>query len=207
MKKTPTFVETEDSITFKRPFPLFQAYRWVAKAASLDIRRPVLTHVLVEDGSLIALDGVRLHRLVTAGTESHLDDGWYLVNLKVNSITFTPVEESGVFPDYKKVISASKEKASHSTTYEARGDNKALIGLAYKSLLVDLTPDPRKKSIAFNDSYLEDALGKGTLLSQGKDRVRWTMSNSDPHSALILHGELPRSYGTAYVEALVMPLK
>ena len=207
MKKTPTFIETKDSITFTKSFPLFKAYQWIAKAVSLEPAITVLTHVLVDNGSVVAADKVRLHRLVVGEMESLLVDGWYLVNSKKDSITFTPVEAAGVYPDYEKVISDSKKGLDHTVLYEARGDTKSLLGLAYHVLLEDLRPDQYQKAIVLDDDYLGDALGKGTLLSNKKDRVKWTLRNRDAYRELVMRGELPRSYGTAYVEALVMPLK
>lgn len=194
----------EKAISIPKSHPDFVNLKWLSKAISRDKTRATLQFVRVEIAScqndepedfatLVATCGRRMHKLETSRIDG-LATGGYSMRLSASEIMLIPEdsETTGQFPNWRIVLPNWEGKKWFGV--ELRASVESTIGIT----TARLNEACRERGmIAYNDGFLSEALGKGTLY--GVRGYRDWKARTMLHDALeITSGELT---------AVIMPLR
>ena len=195
----------EKAISIPKSHPEFVNLKWLAKAISRDKTRHPLQFIRVEIGLdcrddepedfaiLVATCGRRMHKLETSRIDG-LETGGYSMRLTASEIMLIPEdsETTGRFPTWRQVLPRWEGKKWFGV--ELRASVESTIGIT----TARLNEACRERGmIAYNDGFLSEALGKGTLYGVRGYR--------DWKARTMLHDALELTSGE--LTAVVMPLR
>ena len=195
----------EKSISIPKAHPEFVNLKWLSKAIGRDKTRHSLLFLRVEIAScrddnpedfatLVATCGRRMHKLETSRIDG-LATGGYSMRLTASEIMLIPEdsETTGRFPNWRQVLPRWEGKKWFGV--ELRASVESTIGITTARLNSACLEEGGM--IAYNDGFLAEALGKGTLY--GVRGYRDWKARTMLHDALeITSGELT---------AVIMPLR
>lgn len=210
----------------EKSHPAFPSFRWLLKAVSKDGTRAVLKLVRIEedpdkpDGFLVvATDGRRLHRLAVpkgALTSDPEPGNWSILKNTASEIVLVPdtnPETEGLaFPNWRAVIPATSPKDPDQVVGAFKAfKNHAVSAFTARCNGLTNENEARKKAgeglrpqelILFNDAFLSDLLGEGTLFA-AKGSQLWSFRTEYLTPAIV------ESEGPAGVDLLgvLMPLR
>jgi hypothetical protein len=79
-----------------------EGLKWCLKARSKDTTRPIINHILIDDGLVVATDGHRVHLYLLS--ELDLASGEYeIITVNIKQIILRKLDETS-FPDYMRVM-------------------------------------------------------------------------------------------------------
>ena len=182
----------------------FENLKWLSKAIGRDKTRHALLFIRVEMAScrndepeefatLVATCGRRMHKLETSRIDG-LATGGYSMRVTASEIMLIPEdsETTGKFPNWRQVLPKWDWKEWFGV--EIHASLESTLGITTARLNEAC---PERGMIAYNDGFLSDALGKGTLY--GVRGYRDWKARTMLHDALeITSGELT---------AVIMPLR
>jgi hypothetical protein len=152
--------------------------KWCLKARSHDETRPIINHILVDGGLVVATDGHRLHLFLL--TELDLASGEYeIITMNTKQIILRKLDESS-FPDYMRVMPPVDFK----TTIFCNDQDTPLLHTVYNKFANDAR--------TYDANLLRDAFMEFSRVS--------ISSVGNSLAPLILYDNVSRG-------ALIMPLK
>ena len=194
----------------------FGSLKWLAKALSKDETRYQLKfiHCEVDDDKviLVTTDGRRLHKLETTLAKlPGMASGGYSIKISAREIHLIPEhgEKVGKFPNWRQVIpdfdSHPKQAEVIRETVEVRKNcatskATAILNAANNGVSISGDKPPVRQPILFNDQFLTEALGQGTLFG-AKDKTLWRCETVQ-HSPLVATLDKVDN-----LQAVIMPMR
>ena len=195
----------EKAISIPKSHPDFVNLKWLSKAISKDKTRHSLLFLRVEIAScrdenpedfatLVATCGRRMHKLETSRIDG-LETGGYSMRVTASEIMLIPEdsETTGQFPNWRQVLPRWEGKKWFGV--ELRASVESTIGITTARLNAACLEEGGM--IAYNDGFLAEALGKGTLYGVRGYR--------DWKARTMLHDALELTSGE--LTAVIMPLR
>ena len=195
----------DKAINIPKSHPDFVNLKWLSKAIGRDKTRHSLLFLRVEMAScrddnpedfatLVATCGRRMHKLETSRIDG-LATGGYSMRLTASKIMLIPEdsENTGRFPLWRQVLPRWEGKKWFGV--EIRASLESTIGITTARL--NAACPEEGGMIAYNDGFLAEALGKGTLYGVRGYR--------DWKARTMLHDALELTSGA--LTAVIMPLR
>jgi hypothetical protein len=194
----------------------FDSLKWLAKALSKDETRYPLKFIHCEvdgdDVTLVTVDGRRLHKLQTTTSKlPGMASGGYSIKISAREILLIPEpgEKVGNFPNWRQVI---PDYDNHPTPPEVIREtvgvekNKtasnvtAVLNAANNGVSISGDKPPVRQPIIFNDQFLSDALGQGTLFG-AKGKALWRCETVQMSPLVITLDKVDN------LQAVIMPMR
>lgn len=200
--KTTTIAKTDS---------LFDPLAWVCKAVGKDKTREALMHVKIEHGNeidVVATDGRRLHAATVPfndATAEILPAGLFRPRVSAREIILMGVDPYTVspYPQWRNVIPSYTVTPADGVC-RVSGEYRATM--EWGGLVSSFIAWLNRRSdynFVFNDHYLSDALGLGTLFTKAKGSHTWKYVGE--HLApLLMTGE---HHAASKLRAVVMPVR
>ncbi len=151
--------------------------KWCFKARSKDTTRPIINHILIDEGLVVATDGHRVHLFLL--TELDLASGEYeIVTVNTKQIILRKLDETS-FPEYMRVM----PPVNFETAIHCKDKHTPLYHAVYNQFANDIR--------TYDTDLLSDAF---------MDHSEVSICSGDGLAPLVLYDNDCRA-------AIVMPLK